>query len=321
MRIVFFGTPEFAANVLKYLLDQKVEVAAIVTKPDRPKGRSGQPVPTPVKAVVEENHLSIPIFQPEIVSTPEFAELLTSFNADIFVVVAYGEILKQFLLDIPPSGCINLHASLLPKYRGAAPIQRCIIAGEKESGVTIMHMAKKMDAGDVIDTVVIPIDENMTAGELETELCQQGAVVLLKALNALMQKTAARIQQDHSLATFAPKIELEECEVHWNLPAKQLHDLVRGATPEPSAWCYVWIRGERKRLKIQSTRFVKDRHDKPGTIVSYGKEGLIVACGSDSLELLQLQLEGKKSMTAAQFMQGIPKDQINMENTCRTQFP
>lgn len=313
MKIVFFGTPDFAANVLKYLLDHHLDIVAVVTKPDRPKGRSGQPIPTPVKQVVEAHNQPIPLFQPEIVSTPDFANQLAQFQADLFVVVAYGEILKQFLLDLPPKGCINLHASLLPKYRGAAPIQRCIIEGEKESGVTIMHMVKKMDAGDMIAKVVIPIGDNMTAGELEAELCQKGSVLLLNVINSIAQQTASRTPQNHDLATLAPKIELEECELDWNKSAQELHNLARGATPEPGAWCYVWHKGEKKRLKIQATRLIANKTGTPGEIIGYGKEGLIIASGEQALEILQLQLEGKKSMTSTQFMQGIPKEQLKFK--------
>src|ERR1700722_12681047 len=167
MKVIFFGTPPFAAHVLEYLLSQCIHVAAVVTKPDRPKGRSRVPLPTPVKLIAQQQIPPIPVYQPELVSDPEFADVLIPYQADLFVVVAYGEIIKQHLLDMPKLGCINLHASLLPKYRGAAPIQRCILEGETETGVTIMHMVKKMDAGDIIKTVKIPIHPDRTYGDLE----------------------------------------------------------------------------------------------------------------------------------------------------------
>ena len=171
MKVVFFGTPDFAAKTLDFLLHHNVSVAAVITKPDKPLGRSGRPIPTPVKQVALAQTPPIPLFQPEIVSALEFAPTLEAFHADLFVVVAYGEIIKQHLLDMPRLGCINVHASILPKYRGAAPIQHSIINGETETGVTIMHMVKKMDAGDIIQICRVPIHEDTTAGELEEALC------------------------------------------------------------------------------------------------------------------------------------------------------
>src|ERR1700722_14416890 len=169
MKVIFFGTPPFAAHVLEYLLSQCIHVAAVVTKPDRPKGRSRVPLPTPVKLIAQQQIPPIPVYQPELVSDPEFADVLIPYQADLFVVVAYGEIIKQHLLDMPKLGCINLHASLLPKYRGAAPIQHSIIHGDTITGVTIMHMVKKMDAGDMIETVTVPIGPNASFPEIEAD--------------------------------------------------------------------------------------------------------------------------------------------------------
>jgi methionyl-tRNA formyltransferase len=305
MKILFFGTPKFAADVLDYLLSHQVAVAAVFTKPDKPKGRSGNPVPTPVKAKALAHGL--PVHQPEIVSAAEIAPQVAAYNADLFVVVAYGEILKQHLLDMPKIDCINLHASLLPKYRGAAPIQRSIIAGEQETGVTIMHMVKKMDAGDIIKLVKVPIGIDTTYGELEHALCIEGSKLLLEVIRDFEKGTSHRTPQEHDKATLAPKIELEECQIDWTQSAQALHNLIRGVFPFPGAWCWVKIRGQPLRLKVFKTR-LRDLAGTPGSLLSYGKEGLIIACGKDSLEILELQLEGKKAMKAEELMRGIPKD-------------
>jgi methionyl-tRNA formyltransferase len=301
MKVVFFGTPSFAAHVLEYLIEQKVSIAAVVSKPDKPKGRSGAPVPTPVKEVALKHHL--PLYQPELASSPEFAETLKSYQADLFVVVAYGEIVKQHLLDMPRLACINLHASLLPAYRGAAPIHRAIINGEKESGVTIMHMVKKMDAGNMIERAAVPIGENTTFEELQEALCAVGKKLLLKVIKDFEKGPLPGTPQEHEKATFAPRIELEDCELHFEQPAAILHNLIRGANPAPGAWCQVVAKGQQKRLKVYASR-VQKLKGKPKEILS-AKE-LIVACGEDALQLLEVQLEGKKRMKAEELLRGNP---------------
>lgn len=308
MKVIFFGTPEFSAEVLSYLIKNGIQIVAVITKPDRPKGRSGAPVPTPVKLIAES--LNIPYYQPAIVSEPDFAPILQKYDADLFVVVAYGEIIKQHLLDMPKMGCINVHTSLLPKYRGAAPIQRSIIDGELVTGVTVMHMVRKMDAGDIIKQVEIPIGPNATFPEIESSLCKAGCEALLQVINDLEKGVATRTPQNHEHATLAPKIELEDCEIRWDKPAQTLHNLVRGVFPEPGAWCYVTVKGQKKRLKINATH-VNDKSGAPGEILSYGKEGLVVGCGSESLKIVDLQLEGKKAMPAEELMRGIPKEHFS----------
>lgn len=306
MKIVFFGTPQFAADTLKYLLENKVDVDAVITKPDKPKGRSGTPVSTPVKSVAQSHNPPIPVYQPEKVSAPEFADTLRSFQADLFVVVAYGEIIKQHVLDMPKRGCINVHASILPKYRGAAPIQHSIIDGEKETGVTIMHMALKMDAGNIIEIVKTPIGPEMTAGELEKKLCEIGSRALLNVIRDYEKGSVRDYEQDHDKATYVHKIELEDCEIHWDRPAQMIDCLIRGVTPEPGAWCYVQVKGEKKRLKILKARIIEGKNGKPGEILSTGKEGVIVACQDGALSLIDLQLEGKKAMKADELLRGTP---------------
>jgi methionyl-tRNA formyltransferase len=307
LKVIFFGTPPFAAHVLEYLLSHNIHVAAVITKPDRPKGRSGVPSPTPVKLIAQQQIPPLPVYQPELVSDPAFADILIPYQADVFVVVAYGEILKQHLLDMPKLGCINLHASLLPKYRGAAPIQRSIIEGEAETGAAIMHMVKKMDAGDIIKTVKIPITSNCTYGELEQDLCNAGAKALLEVLHDFERNIFQREPQDHSLATFAPKIELEDCEIFWTRPAKSIHNLVRGVNPHPGAWCHVKIRQKSLRMKIHKTELLTGYKGLPGEILSYGSEGLVIACGEEAVRLVEVQLEGKKALSAVELMRGIPK--------------
>jgi methionyl-tRNA formyltransferase len=305
MKIIFFGTPDFSAKALDYLLENHVEVAAVVSKPDRPKGRSLHLEPTPVKQLIQTKYPGIPLFQPEKVSDPAFAPTLAAFEADLFVVVAYGEIIKSHLLEMPKTACINLHTSLLPALRGAAPIQRAIINGDKVSGVTIMHMSKKMDAGDIIHQSKVDIPPEMTFGELENELLEVGKKDLLDAI--LKIETSARTIQNHDLATLAPKVELEECEIKWERPASELHNLVRGVNPEPGAWVWVHIKGEKKRLKVFKTR-VSPLFGLPGAILKYGNDGFVIGTGENALELIEIQLEGKKRMLSADLMRGISRD-------------
>lgn len=311
MKVVYFGTPNFAAEVLSYLLKNGVEIVAVVTKPDKAQGRSSKLVPTPVKCVAESCNPPIPVYQPETISAPEYAPVLETFQADLFVVVAYGEIIKQHLLDMPKAGCINVHASLLPTYRGAAPIQRCIINGEKETGITIMHMAKKMDAGDIISMEKVMIGPEMTYGELEAELCRVGSALLLKTIHDFEKGEVERTVQDHSLATFAPKIEIEDCRIDWSKSADEIHNLVRGVNPHPGAWCQVLVKEQPKRMRIISTKVALDMPEgQPGQIVASNKKGLFVGCGKGVVNLVQVQLEGKKPMAAEELMRGLSVDAL-----------
>jgi len=313
MRVVFFGTPSFAAHVLEYLLEHKVNVVAVVSKPDRPKGRSGTCVPTPVKAVALAQNPPLQIYQPDIVSAPEMTQIIKSCHADLFVVVAYGEIIKEHLLDIPFKGCINLHASLLPKYRGAAPIQRSIIQGEIETGVTIIYMVKKMDAGDMIERVKVSIGPDSTFGDLEEALREAGQRLLLKVLHLFEQGIPEGMPQQGSEASFAPKIELKDCEIRWERPAQELHNLVRGVNPYPGAWCYIKVLGQRKRLKILQTRITPCQKTEPGIVLSANeiKGNLLIATGDQALELLDVQLEGKKRMSSEELTRGLPRKQLS----------
>ncbi|MEI8365769.1 MAG: methionyl-tRNA formyltransferase [Parachlamydiaceae bacterium] len=312
MKVIYFGTPRFAAEVLSFLLDHGIDVVAVVTKPDRPQGRSAQLVPTPVKCVAETHSPPIPVFQPELISSPENIPLLEKFQADLFVVVAYGEIIKQHLLDMPKIACINLHASLLPKYRGAAPIQRVIMNGETETGITIMHMVKKMDAGDIIAVEKVPIGIQTTYGELEADLCRVGADLLLQTIHNFERGATQRVPQDHSLATTAPKIESEDCLIKWNLPAESIHNMVRGVNPHPGAWCWVSLKGEKKRLRVMTTEVVvlaTEASDVKSMVIN-PTNGIVIRCGHGALRLVQIQLEGKKSMTSDEFIRGYTHDSL-----------
>jgi methionyl-tRNA formyltransferase len=291
--------------VLTYLTEQGVQVCAVVTRPDRPKGRSLQLTSPPVKQVAEKLESHPPIHQPEKASTPEFAAVLSAYEADLFVVVAYGEIIKQFLLDLPKWGCINVHASLLPKYRGAAPIQRALMQGESVSGVTIMEMVLQMDAGALFEVVEVPIPEEMTFGELEDKLCLAAGPALLKVLRAFESGKVEKVPQDSRFVTFAAKLTPEEEQIQWERPARELHNLIRALSPAPGAWCFLEMAGEKKRLKIKRSSIVPDQSGNPGQILAFGKEGWVVSCGQGALRLLEVQLEGKKSMTTEDFIKGV----------------
>lgn len=306
MKIIFFGTPLFAAKSLSFLLKNNIDVVAVVSRTDKPKGRSKRLFPTPVKSVALEHTPPLPVFQPQKKETAseEFVRQLEHFRADLFVIVAYGEILRQSVLDIPRLGCINLHGSLLPKYRGAAPIQRCIMNGETETGVTIMHLVRKMDAGPMIKTVKTPIGPDETFGQIEEKLCEIGSQLLLEVIRDFEKGPVNENLQDEAQATYASKIELEDCEIDWNQPAETIHHLVRGVSPYPGAWCYVMVKGEKKRLQIKESRLLKEMSGRPAQILPCDSGDLVIACGTGALRLLKLQLEGKKEMPPQVLLRG-----------------
>ena len=305
MNLIFFGTSAFAARVLRDLIQNGIAISAIVTRPDKPKGRALQLLPPPVKEEVLKLGLDIPIYQPLKASTPEFAEILDSQKPDLFVVVAYGEIMKTLLLKIPSRGCINVHASLLPKYRGASPIQRCLMQGELETGVTIMQMVLEMDAGDMLSVVKTPIPPEMTFGELDHNLSSLAAPALITVIQQIEEGSVKKIPQDHALATFTSKLTAKEEEIHWERPAEEIHNLIRALSPFPGAWCFVQIGGEKKRLKIKLSKVVDNLQGSPGQVLTLTKQELIIACGKGALQVLQLQLEGKRMMSVKDFLQGL----------------
>lgn len=273
----------------------------VVTQPDRPKGRELRVASAPVKEVAEGQLPGIPILQSAKASEPEFMDRLAGLGADLYVVVAFGQILPQKLLDIPRLGCINVHASLLPKYRGAAPIQRCLLNGEKETGVSIQKMVKQLDAGDIIAEARVAIPPEMTYGELEQALCETAKPLLLSVLEAYSRGVVAAAAQDFDQVTYAPKVEPEAGEIHWEKGAQELHNLIRAFNPRPGAWCWVDMGSGKKRLKVHRAVCV-DQQGVPGSILS--RKECIVACGSGALKLLEVQPEGKPRMPAADWLRG-----------------
>ena len=312
MKIIFFGTPPFAAVHLKMLVEKGIEVVAVVTKPNRPQGRNLHNLPPAVKVEHAALIPHVPLFQPEKCSTPEFVEILQSLQADLYVVVAYGEIIKQQVLDLPRLGCINVHASLLPNHRGAAPIQRSLMQGDKETGISIIKLVLKMDAGDVLLTEKIPIDLSTTFPELEEALCTLGCKCLLQVINDIARGAVTAHPQDHALATFADKITPQECQINWELPALQIHNLIRAVTPYPGAWCYVVVRGQKKRLKILRSEYYTELSQPSKTLVFKAKDGLAVACKEGGVWLKEVQLEGKQVMPIAELLKGISSAEFSL---------
>ena len=310
MKIIFFGTPLFAAKILNYLIKNSVEIAAIVTKPDKPRGRSKEPAFSALKESVLKNNLKIPIHQPEKASSPSFANILKKYEADLFVVVAYGEIVKKNILDMPRLGCINLHTSLLPKYRGASPIHAALLNGDQETGVTIIKMVEKMDAGEIFGQKRLSIPISMNFEELETKLCSLGQELLLEVIAQMQLGLAKNIEQEESEATYVKKIDSNLAQIRWEEAADVLHNRIRAFSPKPGAWCQVKIKGEIKRLKIFSTTFQKNKaaHSSAACAqtVTYKNEEWVVGCRDGTLTLLEVQLEGKKRLPASDFIRGNP---------------
>ncbi|MCP5503831.1 MAG: methionyl-tRNA formyltransferase [Chlamydiales bacterium] len=303
MRIIYFGTPSFAAEVLKFLIENNVEVLAIVTKPDRPRGRSGKPAFSAVKELATKNYPDIPFYQPDKASTTSFEKELSRFGADLFVVVAYGEIMKEELLNLPKEGCINLHASLLPKYRGAAPIQFALLDGAKETGVTIIEMVTKMDAGDMLAQEKMPIPKEMNGVELEEKLCNLGKEALLRVIRNFSHYYSQKKSQDPKQVSYVQKIDPSMARIDWNQDAETIHNQIRAFSPRPGAWAEVEINGQLKRLKIFKSEVV-DGAGEAGSPLFFSRNQWMVACGRGALSLLEIQLEGKKRLSLADFALG-----------------
>lgn len=301
MRIVFMGTPDFAVGSLKALSEcGKYEIVSVITQPDRPKGRGNKVLMTPVKEYALSK--GYPVFQPQKVKTPEFVAELKAMAPDLIVVAAFGQFLSQEILDLPKYGCINVHASLLPKYRGAAPIQYAIIKGEQESGVTIMQMDIGMDTGAMLDKVVVPIGENTTMGELHDALMEKGAELLLKVVAAIEAGSAVAVPQNNDEAVYATLLKREmEC-IDWSKSAQEVHNLIRGFNPVPSTFTTL---PNGKHLKLFGSRLTgKDAKANAGTVVEVGKKSFFVACGSGVVEITEVQPESKKRMPAQVFVNG-----------------
>ncbi len=301
LRIIFMGTPDFAAASLQALLDGPDEVVAVVTQPDRAKGRGKKLTPPPVKVLAEA--ADIAVLQPTKIKTEEFRNGLLTYRPNLFVVCAYGRILPKSLLELAPLGCINVHGSLLPLYRGAAPIQRAIINGEQETGVTIIQMNAGMDTGDILLKAAMQIDPGETAAGLFGKLADLGRVTLLKAIKGLKEGTIIPVPQDDTLATLAPMLKKDDGLIDWHKDAKEIECLIRGLDPWPTAFCFL----DSKRLRLFRPEVVyKESDAPPGTVLQADKRGILVACGNNCLLIKEIQPQGKKRMPVESFLCGHP---------------
>ena len=302
MRVLFWGTPEFATPPLRALLGEGFEVVGVVTQPDRPQGRSRSSlVPSPVKAIALEEGL--PVLQPEKPRGEEFVARLRALAPDISVVVAYGHILPREVIDLPAQGTLNIHASLLPALRGAAPIQAAIRQGLTETGVTIMRMVPALDAGPVVLMARTPIAEDETYGELRLRLSELGALALVEALSLLSIGAATETPQDDALATYAPKVEREDARVDWTRPSTEVARVVRAYDPKPGA--FTTLRGG--EVKLFGARVLLDRPDTPaalGEVLSAGPDGMVVACGGGAVRIVEVQPAGKRRLSVAEWVRG-----------------
>ena len=300
MKILFMGTPDFAVFSLSALIDSKHEVAAVVTQPDKPKGRGYHLLPPPVKVFAEEK--AIPVYQPNTLRGEEFEALLGDIAPDVIVVVAYGKILPKNVLDFPRFGCINVHGSLLPEYRGAAPMQRAIIDGKKLTGITTMYMAEGLDTGDMLLKCEIPIEQNDNFEDIHDKLGASGAELIVKTLDALETGELKRIPQDESLANYAAKITKEDSLIDFSLSADKVHDLIRGLSPIPLALTHT---PDGKLLKVWKAEISqKSSSGKAAGEVIDLDDGIHVACGEGAVKLLGVLPEGKSKMNASDYIRG-----------------
>ena len=299
MRVVFMGTPDIAATCLKRILADGFNVVGVYTQPDRPKNRGMKLFPSPVKEVALEHGL--PVFQPENFREDETVQQLADLKPDVVAVVAYGRILPQRVLDVAPLGFINIHASLLPRYRGSAPYQWAVLDGLQETGVSAMYLCREMDAGDVIDVAKTPIDPNETAGMLLDRLAVLGAELLSSTLSKVEKGEAKGIPQDESLVCYAPMLDKSMCPIDFTKTAQQVHNQVRGLHPWPVAT--TCIGG--KNMKIHETVLAEGKGE-PGQILGLTKTGLVIACGEGAVEIRSLQAEGGKRMGAVDYFRGHP---------------
>ena len=298
MRAIFMGTPEFAVPTLQALIDHH-EVIGVVTQPDKQRGRGKKVQFPPVKEKAVE--YNIPVYQPVRAKEEAFIETLRQLNPDVIVVVAYGQILPESILNIPKYGCINVHGSLLPKYRGAAPIQWAVLDGEEKTGITTMFMEKGLDTGDMLDKVEVVLDPKETAGTLHDKLMEAGADLLLETLKKLEAGTAVRTKQDDSKSCYAKMLSKEMGKIDFTKSANEIERLIRGMNPWPSA--YTSMSG--KTMKIWDADVVEYQgNEKPGTIVDVAKDSILVATGENALALKEIQLAGKKRMQVQAFLLG-----------------
>ncbi len=302
MKIIFMGTPDFSVGTLKALIEAGHEIVLAVTQPDKPKGRGGKMQFPPVKEAALE--YQIPVFQPKKVRDPDCIEELRKYQADIMVVIAFGQILPAEILKMTPYGCVNVHASLLPKYRGAAPIQWAVINGEKVSGVTTMQMDEGLDTGDMLLKTEVVLDEKETGGSLHDKLSEAGAKLCVRTLKALEEKTLKPEAQGESPTEYARMLDKSLGNIDWNQSAIEIERLIRGLTPWPSAYTD-W---DGKVMKIWEARVIagQEPQEIPGTVVGVDKDGFCVQTGQGLLKVLALQIPGKKRMEAGPFLRGYP---------------
>ena len=301
MKVIFMGTPDFSVGTLEALIEAGHEVALVVTQPDKPKGRGGKMQYTPVKEVAVAHN--IPVYQPKRIREPECIEELRKYNADIMVVIAFGQILPKEILEMTPYGCVNVHASLLPSYRGAAPIQWAVINGEKVSGVTTMQMNEGLDTGDMLLKVEIPLDEKETGGSLHDKLAEAGARLCVETLDALKAGTVTPEKQGDSPTAYAKMLDKHMGKIDWKMSAKEIERLIRGLNPWPSAYTR-WKEND-KGMKIWEAEVAEGQTDKAaGTVVEVAKDGFFVQTGDGLLKITALQIPGKKRMDAAAFLRG-----------------
>ncbi|MHC0037217.1 methionyl-tRNA formyltransferase [Pseudoneobacillus sp. C159] len=299
-KIIFMGTPDFSVPILRRLITDGYDVIAVVTQPDRPVGRKKILTAPPIKVEAVAN--KIPVLQPEKIRQREELDKILSLQPDMIVTAAFGQILPKELLDAPQFGCINVHASLLPELRGGAPIHYSIIQGKKETGITIMYMAEKLDAGDILTSVSVPIEENDHVGSLHDKLSVAGANLLSETLPKLIKGQLSGIQQDESLATFAPNIKREQEKINWSKSGEDLYNQIRGLHPWPVA--YTELDGDVMKVwwgEKYSTEIIAE----PGTIISLEDDGIVVQTGNQTaIKITELQPSGKKKMSAVQFLRG-----------------
>ncbi|MBA8843426.1 methionyl-tRNA formyltransferase [Ochrobactrum sp. RH1CCR137] len=299
MRVVFMGTPEFSVPILTAIIGHGYEVVAVYTQPPRPAGRRGlELTKSPVHEKAEQ--FGIPVFTPKSLRSTEEQDVFASLEADVAIVVAYGLLLPQAILDAPRLGCYNGHASLLPRWRGAAPIQRAIMAGDAETGMMIMKMDAGLDTGPVAMAEKVAITPDMTAGELHDRLSMIGADLMIRALGALERESLALQPQAEEGVTYAAKIDKAEARIDWSKPAKDVHNTIRGLSPFPGAWCEMEINGAVERVKLQRSTLGEGRGE-PGTVLD---DRLTVACGEGAVRLVTLQRSGGKPLPAQEFLRG-----------------
>ena len=300
-KILFFGTPEFALPSLKALIETPNEILGVVTQPDRPKGRGRKLTPPPIKVLAQKHNL--PIYQPEAVRDKLFLKEVQQLKPDLLVVVAFGQFLPKALLEIPPLGGINVHPSLLPKYRGAAPINWAIINGETITGISIIKVSLQMDSGDILFQKAISIEPDETAGELHDKLATLGAEALLETIRQMQSGTIISIPQDDRLATYAPKLKREDGYIHWDKPAINIANLIRGLAPFPGAYTYL----DGKLLKLFRPKTISASVEAPpGTIVEATHDGLKISTGQGVLLIKEVQLQGKRRLPVKEFIKGHP---------------